>query len=624
MTGKKRAAGWWIAVLLLTSCLLPVEAQHTIDDLWIGVTLYRDGSARVVEQRQCTMSSEGTEGYITFMNMGDMEVKDLQVVDDEGTHYVVEDLWDVDRSRSEKTGRCGYHYLSNGVELCWGIGNAGNRRYQISYTLTNLVKGYDDYDGFNHSFYEAANSPAQAAAVDIRMDGDSLTVANARIWGFHFYGHVGFDKGFAGASTKEAMNNGESIILMMQFEKGLFQPAKYVGGSFVETVRKRALEGSDYSDPDSLENIPAFSSLAGGENGTGRLEQSEGYSGGDEMTLRDYIVGFLMLGAIFGWGSLKKKKKQWSNRKKVKTLLGGVSSKEVPYYRSLPLKGQLLRSGSVSLSIQNLLTLSSWSGLGVRYGLQQLYDAFILRMIYKKGITIATELDAKEGTSKMFRIAEPVLPERGTDLLNSYQYAGYVNDAGVEYHLQKLLYDAAGSDHVLQPDELKEFVKQRPLEWRPFANMLNQLTHTEAEDMKQEEAQQVVGFQRYLMDFSLVGERNMEEVGLWKDYLVYASLFGIAKQVRKDMVKVAPDAARLDELVPPQELIDSFSPVTNALAKSILYAHLYETAEEKADRLRREEAERRARQRERSSGRGGFSSFGGGGGHSGGGGSGFR
>ena len=56
------------------------------------------------------------------------------------------------------------------------------------------------------------------------------------------------------------------------------------------------------------------------------------------------------------------------------------------------------------------------------------------------------------------------------------RYQGYINDAGIEYYLQKLLYDAAADDHILQPNELKSYVKDNPIEWRPFANMLNRLT----------------------------------------------------------------------------------------------------------------------------------------------------
>ena len=134
---------------------------------------------------------------------------------------------------------------------------------------------------------------------------------------------------------------------------------------------------------------------------------------------------------------------------------------------------------------------------------------------------------------------------------------------------------------------------------------------------------QVVGFLRYLQDFSLVGERNMEEVALWKEYLVYASFYGIADQVRRDMKKVAPDVARLNEIVRPEQLLDDITPLTQALASSLLFAQSYMTYSEKEE-IRRQRERERAIEYSRSSGGSGSSSFSGGGGHSGGGGSGFR
>ena len=48
-----------------------------------------------------------------------------------------------------------------------------------------------------------------------------------------------------------------------------------------------------------------------------------------------------------------------------------------------------------------------------------------------------------------------------------------MTDRGVEYLIQNLLYEAAGEDHLLQPDELRCYVEANPLEWRQFAVMLN-------------------------------------------------------------------------------------------------------------------------------------------------------
>ena len=328
-----------------------------------------------------------------------------------------------------------------------------------------------------------------------------------------------------------------------------------------------------------------------------------------------------------------------------RTFFDGNKYDDLPYYRDLPLGGNLLLSGIMLSTLEEFASYINHGSIGSKFGLQQLYDAFILRMIYKKQVQIESEkVDGKP--CKLFRISEPVKPKAGPDVsgimenqglkksalleneaLNRQdkvnariQYAGYINDAGIEYYLQKLLYDAAGEDHLLQPNELKQYVKKSPLEWRPFTVLLGILTDETIKEkaLRREDVHQVVGFLHYLRDFSLVAERNIEETSLWKEYLVYASLYGIAKQVRKDMKKIAPDAARLKELMPTEELMNDFEPLTEALFDTIAFAHAFMTDQERTEVYERHHSS------DDSGGGSGSSSYSGGGGHTGGGGSGFR
>ena len=113
---------------------------------------------------------------------------------------------------------------------------------------------------------------------------------------------------------------------------------------------------------------------------------------------------------------------------------------------------------------------------------------------------------------------------------------------------------------------------------------------------------------------------TLEEVYLWKGYLVFATLYGNADQVRKDMKSVIPDLKRLGNIeamgIDDDYFDDSSYLACGLLAanmeRSISYVDNYETPEERAARESRD-----------SSG-GGSSSYGGGGGSDGGGGSGFR
>ena len=636
----------WLIVVLWSLVAPVVLAQHTLQRLDMQVVLRHDGSASVTEVRQVQVSESGTEGFITFNNMGDMEVCDLQVFDELDSCYVVEEEWDVNRTRRQKRGRCGYHYTSLGVELCWGLGKAGNRTYEIHYTLTNLVKSYTDYDGFNHSFYEAANAPAQEVRVEIMLEDDSLSTENAGVWTFGYYGHKGFEDGVCVAETDGAMGNGDAIIILLQLQKGLLEPAVKLEESFTETVKRRALEGSDYNLEDAgLEGGASF------QFGKDELPEPE-ETNGEVMGIFGVFGG--IIAAIFiavGMYKRKERKKLQRLRDRLSQLMGGRSLDDMPYYRDLPIGGNLLLSGATLSAVKTLAKRGDSVMDDVKkIGLQQLYNAFVLRMIYKENILLKHG-DVNGKRQKLFYINEPIDPGMGDDLtemltIDSWSgaemnkneavgysmekkaketYKGYVNDAGIEYQLQKLLYEAAGEDHLLQPEELKFYVMSNPLTWRPFASILNLLTAKtiDEKNMNANHVQQVVGFLRYLKDFSLVAERHIEETMLWREYLVFATFYSIADQVRKDMKKVAPDVAQLNKLVRPDELMTDIEPLAKAIAGSVLFVNSFMTPEEK-------KVVEKARTRvssssySRSSGGSGSSSYSGGGGHSGGGGSGFR
>lgn len=49
----------------------------------------------------------------------------------------------------------------------------------------------------------------------------------------------------------------------------------------------------------------------------------------------------------------------------------------------------------------------------------------------------------------------------------------------------------------------------------------------------QEEARNLLGFKKFLSDFTLMKEKDTQEAALWEEYLVFGALFGIADKVAK-------------------------------------------------------------------------------------------
>ena len=55
-----------------------------------------------------------------------------------------------------------------------------------------------------------------------------------------------------------------------------------------------------------------------------------------------------------------------------------------------------------------------------------------------------------------------------------------------------------------------------------------------------EEAEHLVGFKKFLLDFSIMPEREYKEVVVWEEYLIFANLLGIADKVSEQFSKIQP------------------------------------------------------------------------------------
>ena len=125
--------------------------------------------------------------------------------------------------------------------------------------------------------------------------------------------------------------------------------------------------------------------------------------------------------------------------------------------------------------------------------------------------------------------------------------------------------------------------------------------------LKAKEVREVFGLKNYLQEFTLIDERGVAEVQLWNNYLIFATLFGIADRVYKEIKHICPDYEKLAGLSVEGEDFD--------LSDVIFMTHLYSTNMYESAFLNSVESSLSDSGR----GFGGGSSFGGGGGFSGGG-----
>ena len=177
---------------------------------------------------------------------------------------------------------------------------------------------------------------------------------------------------------------------------------------------------------------------------------------------------------------------------------------------------------------------------------------------------------------------------------------------------------------MLDPKELETFVEEKDnlKVMRSFLELLYTGRTSGYYKNRQDEKCEVYGFKRFLEDFTLMNERHLTETSLWRDYMVWATLYGNAEQVMKDMKAINPEFFKMDQIA---------SQLTDSIVLPAVYASFFKGTEHalgiiEENRLNALSSSSRRSSSSRAAGRGGHSSWrGGGGGFSGrGGGGGIR
>ena len=525
-------------LLVLLASATGISARPYLHSLDIRVVLSHNGDARITETRVMDIDDEGTECYIGLGNMGGSEVRDLRVSDEDGNDFENIGDWDIDESRSWKEYKCGIVYKHNGYELCWGLGESGNRTYITSYTITSLVHAYPDADAIRHVFLDQDVSPKpDHAKISIEAE-DSILFSdeNCGIWGFRFGGELGFQDGRIIAYNTEDFGHSGAMYIMVRFNKGMFEPTIQEDDTF-EHKKELAFEGSDYTSDDDLTTE-------------------------DIIILLVMAIGFFIVpivGAIWYFIYV------WRARRKV--------NKDLLWYRDIPMKGNLQQANDV---------LNAYKYFGTDYN--NLLSACILKLIDMGAISIEQTLNSKGKTEQNFVI---------------HELQNYADQPLLLRKIHSMFKTAAGEDTILEPKELRSFMRSSKNEsvTDSFINTLHTKTSISYYKERFDDVRQVFGLKKFLKEFSLLDERHVNEVTLWKDYMIYATLFGIADQVIKDMKKINPEYFNMDQ-------------VAAQMANDTTLPMIYSTLHSGTSRAVANKAAREAR----ASGHGGHSSWGGGGG----------
>ena len=540
---------------------LSVGAANKIYDIDIDVNLDKDGTAYITEIWDVD-GNDGTEWYKVINNLGNSELSNFRVsMDGKDLSYK---NWNVDESLSQKRGYYGINYTSDGLELCFGKYDYKRHKFTLTYTLTNFVFNTDDSQVVYFNFIDKLTN--------VDFNDFSVTISSyynfpdtLDVWGYGYKGYAYVSNGKIEMSNEGDMD-GNYVVLLAKFPLNTFSISN-INSSYdtFDDVYDRAEHGTfDYD-----------------------------YDAGIWNEVFAPIIMFIIFFAISLGPAIISSYNNSYGYKNNKTIV----KKDVPFFREIPCNKDIYYA-NVLIKLNNF---------GYKSG--NILGAIILKWIRNDKISFRNE---KNGAFN-----------KNTSIIDLNKDVTF--DSVIETELFNMMRAASG-DGLLEAKELSKWCNKN---YDKFLKIFTKLEDDTIKKLKDSNAirvrenkkeckyknvmnetmyndsVQLYGLKKYLEEFSRIDTKEVMDVKLWDEYLMFAYLFGIADKVAKQLKDMYPEIA-----IQMQENNIDFSTidfVTHISSRSVSSANNARSAAQSY-----------------SSGGGGFSSGGGGGGSFGGGGGGSR
>lgn len=494
-----------VVFILILGFKTQVQA-NSINSIDMDIFIDDYGNANVTEVWNCR-TNEGTESYHPYYNLGNSIITNL-TVSDRTQSYTTLERWNTSGSLSSKAYKCGINKISNGVELCWGISNYGNNTYTVKYNISNFVSELTDSQMVYWTLIPYDFS-VPIGSVKIKIHSNSYFEDTIDVWGYGNYGGLCYvNNGSIYMDSDGKLGTSEYMTILAKFPPERFQTSNKLNRDF-NSYFQMAQDGAKQYKESTWSEIRAI------------------IIGTISFIISIFpIVIIIILAMLKGDG--KYGFKAGPEGKKI--------PKDVSYYRDIPCNGDIFRSYYIAY----------------QYGLiknkTDILGAIILKWL-KQGI-IRTE-NKEQG--KVFKKENTVIilgEDSNKDLGNAR-----------ETELFHMMY-VASIDGILENKEFERWCKksyERILGW--FDDILEEQRNSLVSDglIKKETrnaflgnkytstpelkeiALSLAGLKRFLLDYTLIMQREAIEVELFEEYLIYAQMMGIAKQVSKQFKELYPD-----------------------------------------------------------------------------------
>lgn len=551
-------------ILMLLVMPLSVHASNKIHSIDIDVNLNQDGSANITEIWDVD-GSDGTEWYKVINDLGNSYLSNFTVsMDGKPLSYK---NWNVDESLSQKKGYYGINYTSNGLELCFGKYDYKRHRFTLNYTLSNFIFNTTDSQVIYFNFIDRLSN--------VDFDDFSVTISSyysfpdtLDVWGYGYKGYAYVSNGKIEMSNESDMDN-KYVVLLAKFPLNTFTTY------------------NSYSQFNTFDDVYNMA-----EEGTFDYDYGYDSSSGKHIELIPITVFLLPMLLMFIAAKTAYDNSHYGYKNN-KT----INKKNVPIFRDIPCNKDIYYANA-------LVNINS-------FGCKEsnIFGAIILKWVRDDKI--------------VFRNEQKGIFNKNTSVID------LTKDAIFDNELENKLFNimrAASKDGLLETKELEKWCRKNYTEFFGlFTRMKNDTINslksngyiyqrTNKNECKYKNVMndkiyndsiQLYGLKKYLQEFSRIDTKEVMEVKLWDEYLMFAYLFGIADKVAKQLKDMYPE---VEEQMQSQNLnYDTLVFVDYISTRSVSAASSARSAAQSY-----------------SSGGGGFSSGGGGGGSFGGGGGGSR
>lgn len=522
-----------LLVLAIVLFISPTSVMaNDIESLNVEATIHQDGSVTIRDHRIFNVD-EGTEHYLTFSNLGESQLLDYRVYDKDGNELERVPAWDVDASREEKAGKYGINNLSDGFEICFGYGEYGRHEFTIEYKLSNFVFNLED--GNQAIYWRFINDEMDSidnVSVSLKNDfGHSFEYPTTRLWGF---GYDGTTEITSDSLNMESNNfYYHNYMVMLSIFEGQIVNSNNNQSWTSESIIDQAFEGIDPSeyeeeDVDGSGNNMGYVSTGGSSGSSEPGLITKLASGGIVFIIIGWFLSIFggifvfMTHAIFPSKSIEKNK----------------LDKNAPYYRDIPLD-DFAKVTNISNAEPN-----------------DIISAYILKWVFEERLR-----DEKAEVGFIFKREALEL-----HINNNYEQTF---DNIIETELWNMVIAASGDDNILSEKEFTKYISRNTKKYKKWieqiedysTNELIKLNYYNHEKKKflwrdrdiyklthdgEELSKKVSGFKNYLKDFSIINEREVSEVKLWKEYLIWAAFLGIAEEVYDQLKIVNPNIEHYD------------------------------------------------------------------------------